>query len=373
MEISTLQENLKKGLSIVSKIAGKNINLPILNNVMIEANDGNIRLIATDLEIGVICNIRGQVKKDGVFTVDSKMFFDYISLLSNKKIDLKVEENKIFIESENYKTVLKGCGAEDFPLIPKINKEEFYEIDVNIFKKALAQVIFAVSNTEARIELSGVLFDIDNGILTLAATDSYRLAEKKIEIKIEKEKKFSSIIPAKTIQELLRILSVVGDDSVGDEKNIKVFISNNQILFNVGGTELISRLVEGQYPDYKQIIPVKNETTVVVDKAEFVRAIKTSSIFSKIGINDVNLDFPIGKKIVISSTSSQSGENVVELDAEMNGADNGIVVNYRYLLDGVNNINGEEIIIEVTNNNTPCVLKSKNNQDYLYIVMPIKQ
>lgn len=373
MEISTLQENLKRGLQIVSKIAGKNINLPILNNIMIEAQDGNIKLITTDLEIGVVCNIRGQIKKEGTFTVDSKVFSEYIALLSNKKIDLKKENETILIKSENYKTIVKGYDANDFPLIPKISRENYYEIDVDIFKKALSQVIFAVSNNETRVELSGVLFIVENDVLTLVSTDSYRLAEKKINIKKFGIDNVSNIVPAKTLQELLRILSVVGSDSVNGENILKIFVSNNQILFTVDNVELISRLIEGQYPDYKQIIPTNNGTNVIVDRMEFIRAIKTSSIFSKVGINDVNLDFPVGKKVVISSTSSQSGENVVELDAEINGEDNGIVVNYRYLLDGVSNINSDEIKIEVTNSNTPCILKSKKDDNYLYIVMPIKQ
>lgn len=375
MKITSLQENLKSGILITSHIAGKNVNLPILNNVMIEAKDGNIKLITTDLEIGITTMVRGKVEKEGVFTVDSKVVSEFIALLPNKKVDIERKDNNLLIKSENYKTVVRGQEADEFPLIPKVEKKEYFKAETNEFKKALSQVIFAVSNSETRIELTGVQFYFNSDKLVMAATDSYRLAEKEIKIKSNAKAEKRIIIPAKTLQELIRIIAAVKNENLSDESTeIEFYVNDNQILFIVGNTELVSRLIEGQYPDYKQIIPTKSETSVLVSRDELVRAVKAAAIFSKSGINDINLDFPLGKnKIIISSSSSQTGENITELEAVVNGKDNGVVVNFRYLLDGVNNMESDQIKIGVIDGSTPCVLKSEKDPGYIYIIMPIKQ
>ncbi len=372
MKITSLQENLKNGLSSVNHIAGKNINLPILSNVKIEAKKGNIKLITTDLEIGITANIRGKIEKEGTYTVDSKILSDFISLLPNKIIDIKKKENKLLIKSENYKTIIKGEDSEEFPLIPKIKKDEYYKIKTLDFKESLDQVIFAVSNSETKIELSGVLFNFDKDFLTIVATDSFRLAEKKIKIINKTEQKQRQIIiPAKTLQEVNRILSSQPENK---KNEITIYTSDNQILFIINSIEIVSRLIEGQYPDYKQIIPNKSKTKIIVNKNELIRAVKAASIFSKSEINDINLDFPSGKNnLVITSTSGMIGENITELTTTTTGDDNGVVVNFKFLLDGLNNIDSDNVKIEVVNNSTPCVLKSENTNDYLYIIMPIRQ
>jgi DNA polymerase-3 subunit beta len=181
------------------------------------------------------------------------------------------------------------------------------------------------------------------------------------------------IVPARTVQELLRILSGSEQDN-GGKKEIDFYISDNQILFVVDNTELISRLIEGQYPDYRQIIPATGKTTAVLDRAELIRAIKASALFSKSGINDINLDFPEGKnQLIVSSASGTTGENIVKIEAETIGLDNGIIINYQYLLDGLNNIDEEKVKVEVIDGNTPCLIKPLGEKGYLYIIMPIKQ
>jgi DNA polymerase-3 subunit beta len=219
-----------------------------------------------------------------------------------------------------------------------------------------------------------VLFSFDKNKLVLAATDSYRLAEKEIELLGEQKKDGEEqkiIVPAKTVQEILRIIS--GLENSGVEEML-FYVGDNQILFVADGTEVFSRLIEGQYPDYKQIIPASAKTTAIVSRAELTRAIKASALFSKTGINDVNLDFPEGQnKIIISSASGNSGENIASIEAEVRGVDNGIVVNYQYLLDGLNNIDEDNIKVEIIDSNTPCLIKPLNEKGYLYIIMPIKQ
>lgn len=375
MKITSLQENLKNGLYYVAHIAGKNVNLPILNNVLVKTSGGKIQLITTDLELGVITTIRGKVEKDGEFTVDSKIFSEYIGLLPNKKVEIELKDLSFDIKCENYKTNIKGMSAEDYPLIPSVEKEVFYKIEAEVLKQALQQVIFSVSNSETRLELTGVFFDLDKDKIVLVATDSFRLAEKTIQVKSNSEKKNGIIVPAKTLQEIIRILSAMKNTELDDQKKeVTFYVTENQILFEVDGIELVSRLIEGQYPDYKQIIPEKAETTCVVEKGELLRAVKASAIFSKTGINDINLDFPEGKnKLIISSTSSQVGENTSELEASVKGSDNGVVINYRYLLDGINNIPSSNLKIDVVNSSTPCTLRGEKDDDYFYIIMPIKQ
>ncbi len=377
MKFSILKENLNSALFIVSHITGKNINLPILNNVMIEAKDGNIKLISTNLEMGIIHSMRGKIEKGGSFTVDSKVITDYVALLPNKRVDVEKKETSLTVECENYKTKIKGQSADEYPLIPSVDKNNYYSAGIDEFKRALTQVVFAVSTSETRLELSGVFFGFRGHKLTLAATDSYRLSEKEVNLKTGAANgEQNIIIPARTLLELIRILSGLKEngDVAGDDEEIKFYISDNQILFTIKSTELISRLIEGQYPDYKQIIPTSAKTTALVNRAELIRAIKASSLFSKTSINDVNLDFPKGKnQLVISSASDQTGESVINLEADSRGEDNGVVINYRYFLDGLNNLDGENVKIEIIDNNTPCLLRPEKEKDYLYIIMPIKQ
>ena len=206
-------------------------------------------------------------------------------------------------------------------------------------------------------------------------TDSYRLAEKKVKIKSNSEEDKKIIVPAKTLQELLRILSLgLGDEVEDKNQEIKFYISENQILFTYGSTELVSRLIEGQYPDYQQIIPTNSKTKVSINQQELTRAVKMASLFSKTGVNDVNLDFPAGKnQVVISSVSGQTGENITNLEAKVSGDDNGMVINYRYLLEGLNNMEKEMIKIDIIDSNTPCLIRPEQDESYLYIIMPIKQ
>ena len=375
MKIFSLQENLKQGLFIVGHIAGKNVNLPILNNIMIKTEDGNIKMLATNLEIGIVTMVRGKIEKEGAYTVDAKIISECINLLPNKKVGLELKDGVLAVDSDNYKVKIRGQSAEEFPLIPEVDKKNYYSAPIEEFKKAVTQVMFAVSLSESRLELSGVMFNFNGAGLTLAATDSYRLAEKNIKIKTNNSEEKKIIVPAKTLQELIRILSGLQASALAaEDQGIKFYLSENQILFTCGSTELVSRLIEGQYPDYQQIIPTTSKTKAISQRAELIRAVKLASLFSKTGINDINLDFPKGKnQVVVSSVSGQTGENVTSLEAKVSGEDNGIVVNYRYLLDGLNNIDSELVRLEIVDGNTPCLLKSDKETDYLYIIMPIKQ
>jgi len=372
MKLVALQKNLRQGVFVTGNITGKN-KLPILNNLLLSASNGAIKLLATDLEIGITNTIRGKIEKEGAFTVDAKVLSNYINLLPNQKVELEVKDNQLIIESDNYKTKIKGEPIDNYPLIPELNKDNYYSVNAVEFEKAVASVVFAVSGDESRLALSGVLLAIEGDKLTMAGTDSYRLAEKITKVKTvgQEAGERRVIIPTKTLQELLRITS--GDYS--DEQNedeIKIYLNDNQVAFRFDSVEIISRLIDEQYPDYQQIIPQNFKTKVIIDKQELVRAVKAAAIFSKTGINDINLDFLAGKsEVVVSAASGQTGESIINLGAKISGSDNSITINYKYLLDGLNHIDSDQVSIQTVDANSPCLFKG--SEDYVYVVMPIKR
>ena len=244
MKISCTQENLNQGLFVVSHIASKNTALPILNNILIQAKEGAIALSSTNLEIGVSCVIRGKVESEGEFTIQSRLLADYISLLPKERVDLKTDDNSQVLEvvCKNNSTKIKGQPAVDFPLIPQIDHKNPYVLGSQDLRQAISQVIFAVSVSETRPEINGVLFNFNGDKLILAATDSYRLAEKTVNL----NKKSSSvpqkiIIPTRTLQELQRILGSFKDPaSISEIEEVEIYLAENQILFVLGNIELIS-------------------------------------------------------------------------------------------------------------------------------------
>lgn len=367
MKLSCTQENLNKGLSIVSHIASKNISLPILNNVLLKTENGVLKLSTTNLEMGITCDIRSKIEKEGSFTVSAKLLHDYISLLPNERVDIELKNNELELNCKNSKTVIKGIAAAEFPLIPSVSSKDVCRIKTSGFRKALSGVAFAVAFDETRPEISGVYFNFEKDKLIMVATDSYRLAEKAIEVEKPFTENKSVIVPIKTVQELIRILGE------GDE-TITIYINENQILFTFNGVNLVSRIIEGQYPDYKQIIPKEFKTKVTINTQELIKTIKAVSLFCRSGVNDVSLKFlPDKKEVNVSATNIQLGENITRIDGEVEGEENNIVFNYRYLIEGVQNINTEDSVLEINSSMNPGVLKPKDEDNYLYIIMPIKQ
>jgi DNA polymerase III subunit beta len=367
MKIICLQENLIKGLQTVSHLAGKNTNLPILNNVLISTENGQITLTTTNLEIGISCKIRGKVEVDGKCTVQAKLLTDFINLLPRDNVVIELEDDKLKIECANDKTSINTLSSEDFPLLPGVDRKNEYIIKTNILRSALLKTVFSVALDSTRPEISGAFLSIKDKKITLVGTDSYRLAEKSINLD-ESVGDNKIIIPIETVQEMIRIAS---DTS---EENVKLYVDENQILFAADGIELVSRLTEGSYPDYKQIIPTESKTRVEVGVSELTQAIKRTSLFCKPGINDVKLSFvPEKNEIVLMSTSNQLGENITTVQAKIEGIENEITFNYRYLLDGLANLGNSNLILEINDNTSPGLIKSDNDKDYVYIIMPIKQ
>jgi DNA polymerase III subunit beta len=368
MKIICKQENLIAGLFKVSHLTGKNFNLPILNNILIKIENGNIELAATNLEVGVKTVVRGKVEEEGEITVPAKILTEYVGLINgSENITLETQEDKLKISSHGWQTKIKTNPAEDYPLIPDVENKKDIKMKVHEFKNMLDQVLFAASFDETRPELTGVLVWFKNNELILTTTDSYRLAEKKTGLENGPSQEEKIVIPVRTMQELSRILS---DD---EDSEMQIFIEENQVKFSFQETSLMSRLIESEYPDYKQIVPVNFTTDVEFNTNEVIKAVKASSLFAKTGIFDITLSF-IKDELTIKSINSQVGENVIKIKTQ-GGQETPIevVFNYKYLLDGLNNMNSEKTKIHINSSNTPVVFKPSNNEKYTYLIMPIKQ
>ncbi|PKM91230.1 DNA polymerase III subunit beta [Candidatus Falkowbacteria bacterium HGW-Falkowbacteria-1] len=374
MKFISLKENLKQGLSIVGHLTSKNINLPILNNILIKAKKEGLELISTNLEISISHFLRSKVESEGELLVDSRVINEYVSLLPDDKVEIEGVNEELKIKCKNYKTKINTQSGKDFPIIPKIEGDSCFFVKTVDFKKAINSVLFSVSNNENRAEISGVFFSFSGGKLVMVATDSYRLAEKTISFKGDSMTATKNVIvPAKTLQEVVRVLSnFKEEDQLEDLGEIKMCLTESQVLFVIGSSSIVSRLIVGSYPDYKQIIPEKENTRVMVEKGALVKALKTAGIFSKTGINDVGVSIKKNKLIIFSS-SSQVGENFIEIDVETRGEEVEIFVNYKYLLEGLNNILEQKVVLAFVDNASPCKIYSEEEKSFLYIVMPIRQ
>lgn len=371
MKIVCLQENLKRGLDIVQNIIGKNLTLPILNNILLNADKKQLKLSTTDLEMAITTYVSCKIEKEGTITIPAKLLVNLINNLPNKKIEINVKNNIVYIKCENYKSNIKGLDTKDFPIIPKAKSENVLEIDSFKLKNGLEQVVNFTSFSDIRPEITGVLFNFSSkNKLKLVATDSFRLGEKTINLKDNKIKDINSksiIIPHKTIQELIRIISNQKDSEI-----IKINIEDNQVSFELYKSQIISKIIEGNYPSYQQLISQQFETTILIDKEEIVKAIKLSSFFSS-KINDVRLKINSKKSIIeIFSQDIELGENLSELKTEIRGKDLEIVFNYKYLLDGLNSINTKKVILGFNGEISPGIIKPEGGDDFIYVVMPIK-
>jgi len=374
MNILILQEKLKEGLKIIEKISSKSLTLPILNNVLMSAEKSFLNLSATDLEIGVNWWALAKIEKEGKTTVPSNLISNFINLLPNEKIIIKEENNNLIIECKNYKTQLKGITAEEFPIIPKITNGEFININSAVFCQSLKQVAEIPIPSTTRPEISGVYLCFKKDSIVITATDSFRLGEKKLFLKAESslKKEHSLIVPQKTIKEIINIFE-------NKEGEIKIYFSPNQIMFELLMAEtdhpqiqVISRLIEGEYPDYQKIIPEKNITQLTMDKNEFFNQIKSASLFAG-KTNEIRIKTNLkNKEVFISSQSQEVGNYESSLLASAKGEEADIAFNYKFLLDGIMNIKSSEILLELNGDSGPGVLKPVGDQSYLYVVMPIK-
>ncbi len=365
MKFSCTQENLHRGLEMVARASGKNAALPILSNVLLKAESTGITLSATNLEIGISCSVRGKVEQPGSYTVQSKLLNDFIALLPDERIDLAFDQGALLVKTDQTQTTLKGIPSEEFPLIPTLERTNPIHVSGSLLRQAITQTIFAAAYDSSRPEISGVFFRVDGKTLVLAATDSYRLAERRIEINQPADPK-SAIVPVRALQELLRILD-------HETEHVELYLSDNQLLVVIGDIELVSRLIEGQYPDYEEILPKDSHTKATLPVAEFTRVIKSASLFCKTGINDVTVSLSPSGEVTVRAANSQLGEHQTSLKGEVQGQATTVIFNYRYLLDGLANLSTDTALLQVSDAESPGLLLPTNEQPYRYLVMPIRQ
>lgn len=360
---------------MVSHLSNKQVNLPVLQNVHLKAEGGSIVLSTTNLEIATRINIRGKIDKTGEFTVPAKLFHDFVSLLPNDRVDVERIDNVLEVRCGDTATKINGIDAAEFPLIPQVETSAVIKMPAQLVRDAFSQVAFAVSRSEARPELSGVLLKFHENTLTLAATDSYRLSERKVLLQ-ERTQDRQIIIPAQTVSEVSRMLAVFKDDPEGEDI-LELKLSDSQVVFAYGPAELITRTIEGNYPDYTQIIPTVFKTEVIVGRNEFIKAIKTASLFSRQGVFDIILQIlPEEKKLTVTANEVTRGTNVVSCEAGITGTENKMTVNFRYLLDGLNAMSSEGVTLKMIDAVNPCLVMPNGLLELgsqTYIVMPIRQ
>lgn len=367
MKLILIKNNLKDGLAAVERASGENLNLPILKNVFIESQDNNIKLTTTNLEIAINYSVPGKVVESGKITVPISVFLNIINNLQNERLNLEKKNQNLEIKTDNYEATIQGLPPEEFPIIPKIkNNKEFIEIKTELFKEVLNQVISSAQFSDLRPELNSVLFSFSLDALKVVATDSFRLSERTLPINqltTNHEQEFKILIPLKTSQELLRVLK--------ENEVLKIYHDQNQVLFATERFELISRLVEGVFPEYEAIIPKKFETEVVLDKEEFVNAVKVTSVLGS-RISEVRIKIPENKKnIEIFSADQAIGENKYLVPAKIQGKPKEISFNWRYLLDGLKALKTKSVFLGANEENKPVLIKSPGETYYFYILMPI--
>jgi len=362
MKLQVTQENLAKALNTVGRVASSRSTLPILSNVLIKTVGNRLSVAATNLDIAITHYIGSKMAKEGAITVPSRLMQDFVTSLPNSIIDLTLTDNKLHISAEKYESTINGVTAEDFPVMPAISEGKSWKIPTRVLKTALQQVVVAASSDEARPVLTGVYVHSHAGKLYMVATDSYRLAEKEL-MPIKGD--VNLLIPANAMQELLRVL-------VDDDSDVVVTHDDQQVLFTAGDVELVTRLIEGKYPDYRKLIPAKFETSATLKRTELMNITKVSSLFARESAGSVTIKVdPEEKTVSIRSIASQLGENTSSATAEITG-EGSITLNSRYIMDALHVLSGDTVTFSFNGKLEPSVLRDPKAKDYLHVIMPLK-
>jgi DNA polymerase-3 subunit beta len=375
MKLIILKENLYKGLNIVGRVAGKNLTLPILNNIFLSAKKNFLNLSSTDLELGIRYWTLIKTEQEGEITVPARILTSFINSLPDKKITISAKDQDLFVQCDEYSTKIKGQSAEEFPIIPNIEDDRVIEMSNPVLCEGISQVVDFSTANQARPELSGIFFSFQKDGLKLTATDSFRLAEKKLSFSKNPGRELSFILPQKSAKEIVNILAE-------NKGKVKMYISQNQVLFEYPMAEtdhpeiqVVSRLIDGEYPDYQGIIPQKYECRLIIEKDKLASQIKTASIFSGKS-NEIKIRVDDKKKgIEILSQNPELGENKSFLPVKVDKASTKemeISFNHKFLTDGLNNIKSKNVVFELNGEEGPALLRPEGDVNYLYVVMPIK-
>ena len=378
MKLSCLQENLKRGIAIVSHAVPTKSTLPVLSNVLLSTRDGELQLTANNLELSVAHRVPAAIGREGEITLPARLLSDYVALLDHgQKVELELnpKTHKVHLACGRYEANIAGIDAEDFPPIPAVSGGPSFSIPASILKEAIDEVVFAAAPDDTRPVLAGVLVKMGGTTLTLAAADGFRLAVRTVELP-NGGPELQMIVPAKTLSEVERLLP----DSADEQVAMNTTPNGNQVYFAFGKTEITSRLIEGQFPDYQRIIPPEAKTRVKVSTTDFLRATRAAAVFARDNSNIVRLECSPAKEnadlalgsILVKSTSAEMGDNEGNLDAVVDGDDTQIAFNGRYLRDALEAIDTPEVLLQITGPSSPGIIKPAGEPNgYLHVIMPM--
>ncbi len=365
MELTVTQENFSKALSAVGRVASTKTQLPILSNILLRTDGNRLLVAATNLEIATTQYIGAKIAKPGAITVPARLISEFVSSLPKGTIELRIVGENIHITSGKYHSIINGVIADDFPELPTINEENSvtYSINTEEFKQAVSQTIITASSDSTRPVLTGVYWHSHEGWIYLAATDGYRLSERRL---VETKSEVAAIIPTQTLQEVLRTI-------VDDVDTIDILFDESQVRFRINEAEVISRLVDGNFPDYRQLIPAKSDITAIMNKAEFTRVTKIAGLFARESGGSVTVTVDDDTKTVsLHSIASELGENTSELDADITGSGQ-VTLNSRYLTEALGVVDADVISFSFSGKLSPIILKSTDKDtNYYHVIMPLK-
>lgn len=370
MKLKCQQKDLAFALNLVNRAVSPNNTLPVLNNILIKAEGRHLYFFATNLEVAMTYFIEADVLNEGAITIPSKLITNYVALLKEGEVDIKLEEGfNLLIKTKQENTKIKGIDPNEFPLIPEVGKEQTIKLTPSILNEAINQTVFAASTNVARPILTGVLFRLTKDHLTIVSTDSYRLAEKKINLKKTNTNSIDCIIPSKTILELGKILGFF------ENEELECSITKNQILFSIQNLKIISRLIEGVFPDYEKIIPEHSKTKIQIGIKDFSSAVKKVGLFAEEINNNVKISVTNNGKLIVSTNETQIGEGTAEVDISIEGENNQVALNAQYLLDVLSHIDTEKVECGIDNKLSPVTIKpigKEKESNYTHVIMPLK-
>jgi DNA polymerase III subunit beta len=373
MKLSCLQENLNRGLSIVGRAVATRSTLPITQNILLSAEQSRLKLAATNLEMAITCWIGAKVKQKGEITIPARLLSDFVNSLPNDLIEINLPANGRILElkSGHFQAHIHGIDAADFPPIPQINDGITTTIEAASLREGIAQVAFAAATEESRPVLTGINTEFDGEQLNLVAADGFRLAVHKTTLSSPVKEKTTVIIPARTLNELNRL---IGEQE--EPVEITVNEKKSQVLFHLKDAEIVSQLIQGSFPNYSQVIPQSYTTRAVVDISEFLRVTKMSSIFARDASGIVRLVITPGSeltpgKVTVSAQAEEVGDNVGEVDALTDGEEAKIAFNVKYLSDVLSVLSQAQVALELTTPSSPGTIRPIGVDNYVHVVMPM--
>jgi DNA polymerase-3 subunit beta len=368
VKLSVMQENLARGLSVVSR-AVSNRSLPVLTNVLLKTEDGGLKLTATNLEIGITYWVPGKIEADGATSVPARLLTDLVnSLPGGEPIVLELGDGEtLHIKAGRFESNIKGIPAEDFPTVQTAGERPITRVAQKVLRQALDETAFAAASDEARPILTGVLAKFEGDQLTLAAADNYRIAVKTITV-LDAVEETSVVIPARALIELSRILA-----DVDDPVSIVLAHSRNQLLFHVEGIDLVTRLIDGQYPNYQSVLPASHATRAVLDRDELLRAVRPAALIAHESANIVKLGVGLeGDPAITVSANAEVGDHIGRVEAAVEGDGTTIAFNARFLADVLTNVDAEQFALELNGPLSPGVFRPIGDDRYVHVVMPLR-